>query len=133
VVLFIQMSLKMLFSKPLAPICSLCIFSLNLFVNLCHFCIMCIKKALSMNVREYLCLSLQEGVFVFVQSLLSKHTVSCLQIFLTQCCFPLVCTHKYMSMLRKKVWSPNITHTHTHTHTVRQKSLSSNVTAFLNN
>lgn len=56
-----------------------------------------------MNDREYLCLSLQEGVFVFVQSLLSKHSLSCLQIFLAQCCFPLVCTHKYMSMLGEKI------------------------------
>ncbi len=34
---------------------------------MCDFCIMCTEKALSMNVRDYLCLSLQKSVFVFVQ------------------------------------------------------------------
>lgn len=83
-----------------------------------------------MNVRDYLCLSLQKSVFVFVQNVLSKHSASCLQIFLAQCCFPLVCTQKYMSMLEKKrpVEFLQIFHTHTYTCTDRQKSLSSNVT-----
>lgn len=81
-----------------------------------------------MNVREYLCLSLQESVFVFVQNVLSKHlsflsaNLSC-SVLLPAGVHTKI--HEYTGKKRSVEFYKYFTHTHTHTCTVRQKSLSS--------